>query len=197
MKIKKNELNYLKHLLIEQEEVLYARTRTDLNNEMKEVRDNFRYLERSVASIQKNSYCDFDNIKSKLFSLEKDLNLFEQYNRRESIEISGLPDDISQNDLERILVDLLRRVGVWGLSSFEIAAYHRLKRNSNNENFQRVIIRFTNRKRSHECLLARRYIRDTIWEFPDLFIHESLCFKFKDIHDKCNDLKSRGFIEKL
>ena len=113
------------------------------------------------------------------------------------MEISGLPDDIPQNELENLLINLLRRVGVWGLSSFEIAACHRLKRLVNNEVHQRVIIRFTNRKRAHECLIARRYLNDTIWEFPDIFIHESLCFKFKDIQDICNEMKNQGLIRKI
>ena len=66
----KEEMEYLKNMLIEQEEVLYARTRTDLNNEMQYVRDNLYYLDRSVASIQKNYHYDFETLKFKLSTLE-------------------------------------------------------------------------------------------------------------------------------
>ena len=156
----------------------------------------FQYLEKSVASIQKDSYCETENLNFKIVSLEKELTKSQQYNRRESVEISGIPENISQDNLEIVIIDILRRIGVWWLSSFEIAACHRLNRKVGNESVQRVIIRFTNRKRSYQCFSGRKYLND-IWEYPNIYIHESLCFKMMNLYDDCMELKSQGIIKKL
>ena len=62
-----------------------------------------------------------------IFNLEKELNVFLQYNRRESIEISGVPENIPQRELESTMILILRRIGLQHLSSYEIAACHRLR----------------------------------------------------------------------
>ena len=43
----------------------------------------------------------------------------------------------------------------------------------------------------------RRYLRDTINEFPRLYIHENLCPYNKSIFDKCLRIKTAGFIKRL
>ena len=70
-------------------------------------------------------------LETKIEKLERDFNQLAQYNRRESIEITGLPDSILQKDLENVCINLLRRIGVNNLESFEISACHRLKTKSN------------------------------------------------------------------
>ena len=175
--------------------------KTNLFNELNNVKCNtesrFRYLERTVASTQKESYTEIEYLKTQITSLEREITQFQQYNRRESIEISGFPEDISQNDLENIIIGILRRIGVWGLESYQITACHRLKRKVTGEKTQRVIIRFINRKHAHQSLLGRKYLKDTIWEFPGIYIHESLCHKYKDLFDKCMELKLCGYIKKI
>lgn len=158
------------------------------------------YLERSVASLQKENYMyheQFDKMLIRMESLEKDLNTFQQYNRKESIEISGFPEDVPQKDLEQYIIQILRRIGVWGLESYEIAACHRLKRKHVNDYTQRVIIRFINRKRAFQSIFNRKHLRDTIWEHPNIYIHDSLCAKYKDIYDECLVLKTEGQITKF
>ena len=125
------------------------------------------------------------------------MNLFQQYNRKESIEVSGIPENILQKDLENTMIGVLRRVGLWGLESYEIAACHRLKRKVNNEKTSRVIIRFINRKRTYKCLENRKRLKDTIWEFPNIYIHNSLCQKYKDIYEKCTEVRLCGVINKF
>ena len=165
-----------------------------------DLNDKLYYLDRSVASLQKENYIyheQVDKLLLRIESMEKDLNNFQQYNRRESIEISGFPEDIPQIDLENTIIQILRRVGVWGLESYEIAACHRLKRKHANELTQRVIIRFINRKRAFQSIVSRKHLKDTIWEHPNIYIHDSLCVKYKDIYDACIVLKDEGKIFKF
>ena len=162
--------------------------------------ERFLYLERSLASMQNETYSytsDIKKLKTQIESLEKELYQFQQYNRRESVEISGIPDNIEQNKLETTIINILRRVGVWNLESYEIAACHRLRRKLGNEHTQRVIVRFTNRKRVFQCLQARKYLRDNIYEHPKMYIHDSLCQKYKDLFEECLKLKENGDLKKI
>lgn len=161
--------------------------------------ERLRYLELSVGNLQNETYGYIEeiiNLNDKIVTLETDLSKLHQYNRRESVEISGIPESIPQENLEEKMVEILRRVGVWGLNHYEIAACHRLEK-LHNENMPRVIIRFINRKRAFQCLQSRRYLKDTIWEFPNIYIHDSLCPKHKNLYDRCNTLKINGTIKKL
>ena len=127
------ELNIIGDLVIDQ--------RNDLQYIKNNNNDHERicYLEKALASIQKNNYLEIEEMNKKIITLENELSNFQQYNRRESIEISGLTDDIPQNDLERICIDILRRVGVYGLESYEIAACHRLKRKVGDEKHKELL----------------------------------------------------------
>ena len=162
--------------------------------------ERITYLERSIASMQNETYyykTENNGLKDKLEKIEKEVYQFEQYNRRESVEISGLPEEIPQHKLENIVIDILRRIGVWGLQSYEVVACHKLKRKNQNERTSRVIIRFTNRKRAFQCLMNRKYLKDTIFEFNNLYIHDSLCQPYREIYDECLDQKRNGVIQKV
>ena len=161
--------------------------------------ERIKYLEISVCSLQKDtysSYLEFKSMQDKLVALESDFDKFQQYNRRESLEVSGIPENIPQSELEITMINVLRRIGLNDLNSYQIAACHRLKRRVGNEQSSRVIIRFVNRKNSYKCLINKKYLRD-IREFPNIYFHESLCFKYKDLYDDCMELKTSGKISKL
>ena len=173
---------------------------SESDNNNNNIDERFIYLERSLASMQNETYSytsDIKKLRTQIESLEKELYQFQQYNRRESVEISGIPENINQNNLETTIINILRRVGVWNLESYEIAACHRLRRKSGNEHTQRIIIRFTNRKRVYQCLQARKYLRDTIHEHPKMYIHDSLCQKYNDLYDECLKLKENGDLKKI
>ena len=87
------------------------------------------YLECLFVNIQNENYRyneDIINLHKRIESLEKELTSFQQYNRRDNIEISGIPESIPQNELEKITIDVLKRIGVWGLESYEVVACHHL-----------------------------------------------------------------------
>ena len=128
--------------------------------------------------------------------METELNIFQQYNRRESLEISGIPDRITQEDLEYEVLEILRRVGLTNLSSYNIVACHRLKRKVPGENYRRVIVRFTNRKFAYAAL-SRKNIIKNFRDKPGLYVHQSLCHKYNDVYRKCHELRSVGEIDRF
>ena len=163
------------------------------------IEDRFIYLERSLASLQNETYgykFQIAELEEKNYELEKEMNIFQQYNRRESIELSGVPADIPQHELEYFIIETLRRIGVNNLSSYDVAACHRLRKKLYNENVPRVIIRFTNRKRAYESIVNRRYLQE-LNDLAGIYIHNSLCFKYMEIYEKCNEMKANGEIMDL
>ena len=68
-----------------------------------------------------------------------------QYNRRESIEISGLPESFDDK-LEETCIEVLNDIGCGMIKKSEIHACHRLR------NKKKTIIRFVNRKHADLAL---------------------------------------------
>ena len=69
---------------------------------------------------------DLDLTCKAVDTLGKGLNKLEQYNRRENIEIYGIPDSVRNEDLGGVVINILRRIGVNQLEEWEIVSCHRL-----------------------------------------------------------------------
>ena len=132
-----------------------------------------------------------DDSWDSIYMVEKDLNKSLQYNRRECIEIGGLPDDIPNKLIEPTVVNILRKLGLHDLQYYEIAACHKLKNYKyNSDSPANVIIRFTNRKRALQCLLNKRFLKERVPYVENLYISESLCPKYRELFDECYKLKN-------
>ena len=76
-----------------------------------------------------------------------------QYNRRESIEISG-SDKVSYGNLEQTTVSILEDIGVVKIESWQVQACHRLK------NPKTVIIIFVSRKHAALAIHSRKKLKE-------------------------------------
>ena len=99
-----------------------------------------------------------------------------QYNRRESIEIHGVPQSIQNDKLENYCLGVLGDIGCGVIKDKDVHACHRMR---NKEN---TIIRFANRKHADLALHHRKKLKviDRLrYEIPvnshGIFINESLC----------------------
>ena len=99
-----------------------------------------------------------------------------QYNRRESVEISGVPEAVSDGNLETYCLDVLEEIGCGEIDKMDVHACHRLKNRKN------TIIRFVNRKHANLALHNKKKLKSidrTKYKLPTeskgLFINESLC----------------------
>ena len=107
-----------------------------------------------------------------------------QYNRRESIEIHGIPENVKDDALEKSAVNILESIGVKNIKPYQIHACHRLKNKRN------TVIRFTTRKFADGALHHRKHLREVkkedlgFAEGTKLFINESLCPPMKFLHYK-------------
>ena len=107
--------------------------------------------------------------------LEKNIVSHMQYNRRESVEIHGFPETITDRNLEEKSKELLEEIGCGKIKSSQIHACHRMK----NKNV--TIIRFVNRKTADNALHNRAKLKNidrkkyNLEQDKKLYINESLC----------------------
>ena len=80
----------------------------------------------------------------RIVDLERKLADSQLYQRRNNIEISGIPESITQDKLEKTVVNIANAINV-DISEYDIEACHRLK-NNNPTGTAKTIVRFTNRK---------------------------------------------------
>ena len=57
--------------------------------------------------------------------------MLEHYGRRNNIKISGIPDSVEQNSLEKKIVSIFSKIGV-DVTSNDIEACHRIRKSQNN-----------------------------------------------------------------
>ena len=133
--------------------------------------DEKNYNDKTNVS---NSSGELYEIHDKIFNLDCRIIETEQYSRRESLVISGIPENISQKELEPNVLKILRSIGLVNMSSYEITACHR------NKFPVKTIVRFTNRKVVEFCLKNRDF-------------YENLCRANKEIVRECYKLKKDGW----
>ena len=71
-----------------------------------------------------------NNLENKVISLEINGNHLKQYGRRNDLEITGIPDDVSDENLEEKVIQVLSEIQV-SVSSSDIEACHRIGKSKN------------------------------------------------------------------
>ena len=117
----------------------------------------------------------------------------EQYSWHDNIELSGIPNDIPEDNLEKVVIDICHDSDV-EIEPKDIERCHRYSRNSN----KRVIVKFINRKHPEAMLRNKRSISNKDFSHLNVhgkvFVSVSLCPYYWYIWGKCKDLQRRGKI---
>ena len=171
---------------------LVDKENSSIKNELESTRSELDYIKITNNKINKEVY----NINEEMYYMDCKIIENNQYARRESLVISGIPDNVTQNDLEEKVLFILRSIGLTSITSYNISACHRLMKKKNDSYPAQTIVRFTNRKVVHFCLNNRdRLVECKNYLKMNLRFYESLCDSNKKIYDKCFDLKKYGHIE--
>ena len=95
------------------------------------------------------------NLQNRIINLEKQWCKSERYNRRNNVKISGISNEVSDQNLEETVIGICKDSGI-DVNSLDIEVCHRLPfgKNATNTN-KRVIVKFVNRKHS-EAMLQRK-----------------------------------------
>ena len=134
-------------------------------------------------------------LENKIIDLEIQNNNVDQYSCRNDVEISGIPQSVSDNQLEEKVVDILKAIDV-NITTNEIEACHRLGKKKKN-----VILRFINRKHCLKALRNKKKLKSidkNAIGIPNgnLFISENLTPANRKLAFNCQKLKRDGEIEK-
>ena len=175
----------------------------ELEDQLKIERENYEIMKnkydkrfKKLKIMNDNLSYDIDDIFDDLYTLDTRLVHCEQYSRRESIVISGIPDSIHQQELEPVVLNILKGIGLDRISSFEISACHRLFKKRNNRFPAKTIVKFTNRKLAEYCFHHKDRLQHVSGQFQmNLRFEESLCEANRNVIKMCKNLSNYGFIK--
>ena len=138
------------------------------------------------------------NWKSESSALNKSQAKSEQYSQHNNIELSGIPNDIPEDNLEKVVIDICHDSDV-EIEPKDIEGCHRLPvfRYSRDSN-KRVTVKFVNRKHPEAMLRNKKSISNKDFSHLNVhgkvFVSVSLCPYYRYIWGKCKDLQRRGKI---
>ena len=117
------------------------------------------------------------DIRKKILELDERVIECEQYSRRENLVLSGIPESVSQSNLESTVLEILSAAGFRELGPDDISACHRLAKPRNSRYPARVIVRFLSRKPVDFCLNNRKKVQNDIKSNLNMNIRifENLC----------------------
>ena len=132
-------------------------------------------------------------------SLEENSNSLEQYGRRNSLEMTGIPNDVQDQNLEEKVIEILDKINV-NVSSQDIEVCHCIGKS---KNFSKTtIVRFVNSKYAEGVLINRKDLKNIDRTSIDLekshsiFTNENLTPTNSKIAFHYRELKRNGRIDK-
>ena len=182
-----HENNFIEHPT--NEDVFYRPNADQINA------DQFKFQEN-----QDN--VDFSKLYERIYQLEKKCTSNDQYSRRNSLEISGIPDSVHINQLEFKVIEILNQLNI-KVNLWDIEACHRLYNKPNSKSPAKVIVRFMNRKNTFISLQRKKSLKYITLQSiginsnNKLFINENLCPAYRDIFDFAYKLLNQNVISHL
>ena len=133
------------------------------------------------------------NLQNRIINLEKQQSKSEQYNRRNNVEISGISNEVSDQNLEQTVIGICKDSGI-EVNPLDIEGCHRLPlgRNATNTT-KRVIVKFVNMKHSEAMLQHKKDIKQK----SKVFVSHSLCPYHRFLWGKCKELQRKGRINQV
>ena len=167
----------------------FDKTLSNINNELSELRNDFKKIE-SELSVSKNVN---SKLHERVAALERQCWGNSQYSRRECLEITGIPDSISNDDLEETTINILDKLDV-AIDPSNIEDCHWLKSNGP----KKVIIKFARRKDANLIRKNKNQLKGmnlfSISVNNPVFINDSLCSYCKMLCRKCKKLCSNKYV---
>ena len=131
------------------------------------------------------------NLQSRIVNLEKQQSKWEQYNRRNNAEISGMSNEVSNQNLGQTVIGMCKDSGI-DVNTLDIEVCHRLPlgRNATNTT-KRVIVTFFKRKH-WEAMLQRK---KDISQKSKVFVSHSLRPYYRLLRRKSKELQRKRRVD--
>ena len=136
-------------------------------------------------------------MKEKITTLEFKSNSVEQYGRRNNKEINGIPNSISDNNLESTVINVLSKATNVHIRVDDIEECHRIGKSKGNS--KETIARFINSKHCKCALINKKKLKcfnsEIIWlSNVKLYFSENLTEYNNTLAFYCRKLKPAGLI---
>ena len=123
--------------------------------------------------------------RSEFFNVERDVIEVQQHSRRNNVEISGLPENLT--NFQSSIIKLVQLVGI-KIKPDDIQACHHLPKGKNHRGPMKVIARFVNRKTSESLIRSnKKFVHRDVFEKAGLhekiYINNSLSNYNKNLRD--------------
>ena len=112
-----------------------------------------------------------DKLYDELYDQKIELTSLDQYGRRENVEFCNIPESISQEQLLKHIIEVMKSVNIT-VTGKDIHAHHRIGKSSSNRP-RNVIVRFVNRKTAFTLLKNKKKLKNT--QYNNYYITENLC----------------------
>ena len=136
-----------------------------------------------------------DKLVSRVATLERNHWQNAQYQRRNNVEIVGIPASVNDNDLEESVCGIFKAIDV-NVKPEEVEACHRLpySRKEDKTKPKRTIIKLVNRKKCEQAFANRKKLKEvdmSDFKFPvdtSIYLNDSLCPYYRGLYGKCKSL---------
>ena len=158
----------------------------ELKNDLNELKTKFCKLE-SDLHISRNVN---DKLSDKLVVLECKCHANEQYSRRECLEISGIPAEVGDKDIEKKVLEVLDAIGA-PVNTDSVEDCHRIPSKGY---LKKVILKLSHWKGSRQVWLNKKKLKQlkpkslNLPASVKIYINESLCPYYKKLWTKCKKL---------
>lgn len=177
-------------LKLELKAEIKSEIKQEILNEFEKTKANFRSRDSLVTWLEEEVHALYDRV----YELEIKVEQANQYNRRNNVEINGLPAWTKNEDLQNVVVEVLNKVVMEPINpETEIEACHHI---GGKGGIKGTVVRFMNRKRSEEIIDNRDRLKTadlSKWN-TNIFINDNLNPFYKRLHYKCRQLKRIGKI---
>lgn len=189
-------VDLIKKHLDDQENLFKASIET-ISSDNKKLRDEVEKLEKRVMLLETDIVECFKDLEV----TKRATYMNDQYQRRNNLEISGIPHNIENHELESVCINMINKIitkpgepynGENIIIPSDIEACHRLQTVDNQDN-KTTIIRFKNRKHCEATFLNKNKIKNLEIEklgnsVNNIFVNENLCSYYKNLAAKCRRL---------
>ena len=127
---------------------------SELKAENQNLKDKIKSLEGTVEKMTKRLNDQYEMH----ISAEADHNRLDQYGRRNNVEIIGIPEKVTQTELENKVISILASIDV-DVNPNDIEASHRLTASPHHKGPRKVIVRMINRKKCEEMFKNKHKLK--------------------------------------
>ena len=133
-----------------------------------------------------------DSLYDELYDQKVALTSLDQYGRRENVEFVNIPESVSQEQLQKHVIEVMKVLKI-NVTDKDIHAIHRIGKSSSRP--RNVIVRFVNRKTAFKLLKNKKKLKNT--QHKNYYITENLCPYNKQIFNKLYKHKKNKAIHSL